>query len=58
MLTTGEYDGSQTPPGFREEAARVVLSSSQPRKVVAADFDVSVGSLNRWIWQAPNIIGT
>ncbi|WP_135081939.1 IS3 family transposase [Terasakiella sp. SH-1] len=38
-------------PEFREEAARVALSSNQPRKVVAADFGVSVGSLNRWVSQ-------
>ena len=35
----------------REEAVRVALSSSQPRKVVAADFGVSLNSLNRWIAQ-------
>ncbi|WP_276321850.1 hypothetical protein [Terasakiella sp. SH-1] len=34
-------------PEFREEATRVALSSNQPRKVVAADFGVSVGSLKR-----------
>ena len=38
-------------PEFREEAVRVALSSNQPRKIVAADFGVSVGSLNRWISQ-------
>ena len=38
-------------PEFREEAARVALNSNQPRKVVAADFGVSVGSLNRWVSQ-------
>ncbi|GGF73602.1 transposase [Terasakiella brassicae] len=38
-------------PEFREEAVRVALSSNQPRKVVAADFGVSLNSLNRWIAQ-------
>lgn len=39
-------------PEFREEAVRVALSSNQPRKVVAADFGVSLNSLNRWIAQS------
>ncbi len=34
-------------PEFREEAACVALNSNQSRKVVAADFGVSVGSLKR-----------
>lgn len=38
-------------PEFREEAVRVALNSNQPRNVVAADFGVSVNSLNRWIAQ-------
>ncbi|WP_417832850.1 transposase [Terasakiella sp.] len=41
-------------PTFREEAAQVALSSTQPRKIIAADFGIGVSTLNRWISEYRN----
>jgi len=38
-------------PEFRAEAVRVALTSSLPRKQVAANFGVGFPTLSRWVQQ-------